>query len=98
MGKISQSMLACQGALTSWRSLVVTSMRRCFGSVIRLYQYIISPCIGQVCRYTPSCSEYAYAAIMNVGIFTGCYLSIRRLLRCHPWGNHGYDPAPSKRQ
>ena len=107
MGKISQSMRTCLGNLTSRGlsarfkrsgTLVVTIMRRCCGSVIRVYQYIISPYVGSVCRYTPSCSEYAYAVIIHVGVVKGCYLSIRRLLRCHPWGGHGYDPAPSKRQ
>jgi putative membrane protein insertion efficiency factor len=48
------------------------------------------------CRYLPSCSEYANDAIENYGAVKGIGLSIKRLLRCHPLGNHGYDPVPPK--
>ncbi|MDG1846252.1 MAG: membrane protein insertion efficiency factor YidD [Acidimicrobiales bacterium] len=48
------------------------------------------------CRYLPSCSEYANDAIENYGALKGTWLSFKRLLRCHPFGNHGYDPVPPK--
>ena len=46
------------------------------------------------CRYLPTCSDYALTALKTHGIIYGGYLSIKRILRCHPWGGHGYDPVP----
>jgi putative membrane protein insertion efficiency factor len=65
----------------------------CIG-LIRVYQYGISPILPRTCRYAPSCSEYAREAIERHGAIRGCWLAARRLLRCHPWGGHGYDPVP----
>ena len=48
------------------------------------------------CRYFPSCSEYADEAIDRHGVSKGSWISIKRLLRCHPWGNYGYDPVPGR--
>lgn len=62
--------------------------------LIRIYQWTLSPWLGGRCRYTPSCSRYALEALKKFGIFRGTYLSIRRILSCHPWGGHGYDPVP----
>jgi len=61
---------------------------------IKLYQIIISPLIGHHCRFSPSCSEYTKEAIQVHGIIIGGYLSIKRLLSCHPWHCGGYDPVP----
>jgi len=61
---------------------------------IRFYQLCISPLTPPVCRFTPTCSEYARQAIIKHGPLRGLYLAIRRLLRCHPWGGSGYDPVP----
>ena len=61
---------------------------------IRLYQWTLSPMLPRGCRFTPSCSEYAADAVMEHGIWRGSALALRRLLRCHPWGGHGYDPVP----
>lgn len=63
--------------------------------LIRGYQRIFS-FREPTCRYLPSCSEYANDAIENYGTIKGTWLSIKRLLRCHPLGNHGYDPVPPK--
>ena len=67
----------------------------CIG-LIRVYQYGISPLLPRVCRYAPSCSEYAREAIERHGVILGCWLAARRLSRCHPWGGHGYDPVPER--
>ena len=63
---------------------------------IRGYQLIISPFIGQNCRYLPTCSEYAIECLEKFGIIKGTFLSLKRMSKCHPWGNHGYDPVPNK--
>ena len=62
--------------------------------LIRFYKVCISPYLGNHCRYTPTCSQYAYEAITKYGIFKGGWLALKRLLRCHPWGGSGYDPVP----
>jgi putative membrane protein insertion efficiency factor len=67
----------------------------CIG-LIRVYQYGISPMLPRVCRYAPSCSEYAREAIERYGVLLGGWLAARRLLRCHPWGGSGYDPVPDE--
>ena len=64
--------------------------------IIKLYQIILSPFLGAHCRHLPSCSQYAIEAINEWGAFKGSFLSIKRITRCHPWGNHGYDPVPMK--
>jgi len=61
---------------------------------IRIYQWTLSPLLTRTCRFTPSCSEYAAEAILAHGPWRGMGLAGRRLLRCHPWGGHGYDPVP----
>ena len=62
--------------------------------LIKLYQWIISPWLGQKCRYTPTCSHYAVEALKKYGPVKGLWLTIKRVSRCHPWGGHGYDPVP----
>lgn len=62
--------------------------------LIRFYQVCISPLKTPSCRFTPTCSQYALEAFRKYGPFKGLYLSVRRLLRCHPWGGSGYDPVP----
>ncbi|MBR1667386.1 MAG: membrane protein insertion efficiency factor YidD [Bacteroidaceae bacterium] len=63
---------------------------------IRFYRLAISPMFPPTCRFTPTCSQYAIDAIQKHGPFKGFYLACRRVLRCHPWGGHGYDPVPEK--
>ena len=71
-------------------------LRRLVVLPIRLYQWTLSPVLPRSCRFAPSCSEYAAEAILAHGPFTGGWLAFRRILRCHPWGGHGYDPVPAR--
>lgn len=65
-----------------------------FVVLVRFYQVCISPYTPPTCRFTPTCSEYALQSFRKWGVFKGLYLTVRRLLRCHPWGGSGYDPVP----
>ena len=62
--------------------------------LIRTYQLLISPLIGPACRFEPSCSRYASEAIRLHGSRRGGWLAVRRLLRCHPLCEGGFDPVP----
>lgn len=64
--------------------------------LLRGYKKNISPMLGQNCRFTPTCSEYAMQAIETHGVTKGCLLTVWRLLRCNPFGRVGYDPPPEK--
>jgi len=59
--------------------------------LIRLYQYFISPLIGDVCRFTPSCSNYAALALKKHGVVKGMWLTCKRLLKCNPFFKGGHD-------
>ncbi len=61
---------------------------------VKFYQYCISPLTPASCRYTPTCSQYAIEALKKHGVLKGGRLALKRILRCHPWGGHGYDPVP----
>lgn len=65
-----------------------------FVVLIRFYQLFISPLKPASCRFTPTCSAYAMEAFKKHGPIKGLYLTVRRILRCHPWGGSGYDPVP----
>ena len=65
-----------------------------FLSLIRAYQYFLSPVVGPTCRFYPSCSDYAYQAIRRYGPLKGFLLALKRLLRCHPFNPGGVDPVP----
>ncbi|MQY52409.1 membrane protein insertion efficiency factor YidD [Rhodocyclus tenuis] len=69
-------------------------MKTLLVALIRIYQYAISPLLGQRCRFFPSCSEYTVEAVQRHGALKGGYLGMRRLARCHPWSPGGYDPVP----
>lgn len=62
--------------------------------LIRAYRYLLSPYLGAHCRFTPTCSEYAQEAVHSHGPARGSWLAARRLLRCHPWHDGGFDPVP----
>ncbi len=63
-------------------------------ALIRLYQGLVSPRLGSVCRFQPSCSHYTYEAIERHGLLRGGWFGLRRFLRCRPFGGSGYDPVP----
>ena len=69
-------------------------MKRVMLWLIRFYQRQISPSLPPSCRFTPTCSKYAYEAIARHGALKGGYLAIRRILKCHPFHPGGYDPVP----
>ena len=64
--------------------------------LVRLYQLTLSPWVGRSCRFVPTCSNYAIEALEKYGAVKGTYLTIYRLLRCHPLGGRGLDPVPAK--
>lgn len=72
-------------------------LRKLYILPIRFYQLTLSPLMGQNCRFTPTCSNYALQAIEEWGILKGTWLGLRRIWRCHPWGGHGHDPVPKKK-
>jgi putative membrane protein insertion efficiency factor len=69
-------------------------MRNLISLLIRAYQVCISPWLGAHCRFHPSCSQYALDAVREHGSLRGSWLTLRRLLRCHPFHPGGYDPVP----
>jgi len=69
-------------------------MRRLILGLIRIYQLTLSPLLGSNCRFQPTCSAYATEAIKKHGVLKGGYLSFRRLIKCHPFHEGGYDPVP----
>ncbi|WP_143308091.1 membrane protein insertion efficiency factor YidD [Chitinophaga vietnamensis] len=73
---------------------VVSWLSYPFIFLIKIYQWFISPLLGSKCRYTPTCSQYGLEAFKKYGPFKGGFLTIKRILSCHPWGGHGYDPVP----
>lgn len=62
--------------------------------LVQLYRLTLSPFVGQHCRFTPTCSQYAIEALQVHGAIKGSYLAAHRLGRCHPWCEGGYDPVP----
>ena len=65
---------------------------------IKGYQFLISPLLGQSCRYLPTCSEYSIDALKNFGFLKGSLLSLKRILSCHPWGRGGFDPVKKRNE
>lgn len=69
-------------------------MKKICIAMIRFYQRHISPLTPPACRFTPTCSQYTLEAIEKYGTLKGCWLGLKRICRCHPWGGSGYDPVP----
>ncbi len=75
----------------------MTFYQSCVRGALRAYKLTLSPLIGRQCRYLPTCSEYAAAALIDHGPVRGAWLAARRLCRCNPLGGSGYDPPPPAR-
>ena len=71
-------------------------MRSLLIGLIKVYQYLISPFLGPSCRFHPTCSHYAIEALSEHGVLKGGYLSVRRIIKCHPLHEGGHDPVPTK--
>ena len=71
-------------------------MSRLLVLLIRGYGYLLSPFLGDNCRYYPSCSSYAQQAIERYGALRGSWMGLKRVLRCHPFHEGGYDPVPGE--
>jgi putative membrane protein insertion efficiency factor len=69
-------------------------LQTCLLAMIRVYRFAFSALLGPCCRFEPSCSAYALDAIQYHGCIKGCYLGLKRILRCHPWHPGGIDPIP----
>ena len=65
-------------------------------ALVRGYQVVLSPMMGGACRFEPSCSNDMIGALNVHGAVKGTLLGLWRILRCHPWGDYGYDPVPAK--
>ena len=62
--------------------------------LIKIYQTILSPILPSNCRYSPTCSEYTKQSLIKFGLIKGGLISIKRIIKCNPWGGNGYDPVP----
>ena len=76
------------------RQHIERALRMVFKGVIRTYQILLSPVLGNNCRFHPNCSAYAVEAINQHGAMGGAGLAAKRLTRCHPWHPGGFDPVP----
>ena len=73
----------------------IIRLPRWFGlCLIKFYQCCISPRFPACCRYVPTCSQYALIAVERFGLFKGSWLALKRIMRCHPFHEGGYDPVP----
>ena len=68
-------------------------MQKLVVHLLRLYQSLISPWLPSACRFYPSCSEYMREAVLRYGVSRGLWLGLKRLLRCHPFQEGGFDPV-----
>ncbi|CEH29357.1 membrane protein insertion efficiency factor YidD [Aneurinibacillus migulanus] len=73
-------------------------MQSVFIFIIRFYQRLISPLLPPSCRFYPSCSHYGLEAIRRFGALKGGWLTVKRLLKCHPFHLGGIDPVPEKKE
>jgi hypothetical protein len=89
--------MAEPAARSAWRSLLAAAAKSpsLFGrGLIRLYRYTLSSIFGRTCRHLPTCSEYGEEAIARHGLWAGGWMTLARVLRCHPWGTSGLDFVP----
>ena len=91
---MSTSVASTEQPISKPIDLVLKAPRLLLMGAIRVYQSTVGPALPRACRFEPSCSQYAFAAIERHGAVKGTWLAARRLARCHPFGGHGYDPVP----
>lgn len=85
--KIFLHVMRASRAVFTWPQIVLITL-------VKAYRLLLSPSLGSACRFTPSCSVYALGALGQHGATGGAYLTLRRLARCHPWCDGGFDPVP----
>jgi hypothetical protein len=84
-------------AVSGLRSYRLAAAPRAVGrALVKVYRFGIAPLIGMNCRHLPTCSEYADEALDRYGLWAGGWMTLARLLRCHPWGTHGLDFVPQE--
>jgi uncharacterized protein len=74
----------------------MTVMQRLLMGLVKGYRLLLSPWLGSACRFEPTCSVYSLQALERHGAAAGSYLTVRRLVRCHPWCDGGHDPVPKQ--
>lgn len=72
-------------------------MARCLMGIVKAYRLLLSPWLGSACRFEPTCSVYSLGALQAHGALAGSYLTLARLVRCHPWCAGGHDPVPEQK-
>ena len=77
-------------------SLVFQMPQKLLIGVVKAYRLLLSPSLGSACRFEPTCSAYSLQALEQYGATIGSYLTLKRLARCHPWCDGGYDPVPAR--
>lgn len=81
-----------------YQNVIKNGFKHIFILIIKFYRKFISPLKKPSCIYYPTCSTYALEALERFGFFKGSYLSLKRILRCHPFAKGGYDPVPYKEE
>lgn len=81
-----------QPRAVNWRHIAAWPLL----ALVYAYRYTLAPLMGGHCRFHPTCSAYALEALETHGPLRGSYLTVRRLLRCHPFGGKGFDPVPPR--
>lgn len=81
-----------------YQNLIKNGLRNVLIVLVKFYRKFISPLKQPSCIYTPTCSSYALEALERYGFFKGGYLSLKRILRCHPFSKGGFDPVPNKEE
>jgi uncharacterized protein len=82
-------------SFSATRAALAGAPRRAARALVTLYRYTLSPLVGFDCRHLPTCSAYADEALDRFGLWAGGWMTLARLLRCHPWGTSGLDLVPS---
>ena len=78
----------------SFKLFISNLLKHLIINIIKIYQRFISPFFPSSCKFSPSCSRYGIDAINKYGAIRGSFLTVKRVLKCNPWNNGGYDPIP----